>query len=325
MIRVNTWTIDRSMANATQQSPSTLLICGLPESGKLRVQRRDGQPTTLRDVFGGPELLYATPQPPPEAAGLAAALPHLCMPDGVAVRDEPPPPPRFFTTSLPGTAGDGAASAHLACCLFYEEIPAERMMPQLQHAMQNTPPDTPRSPTRTPTQPGSPHSTAATNTPSAFASPARASLVSEEPPSQWASNTGCTSSERSVRRDVGMRPKPPPEVAVGGDRASMPPSPLPTAGHVFSSATSAAPPPQVPAPPASDDDAGVVFKRKRREDAVRELRNMGVPLGVAAVALQQAEDDVAKAKEWLQHGRGLNMLRADESAPPAEHRRPRSW
>ena len=41
---------------------TTLVVCGLPEAGRLRVQRRDGLQTTLRDVYGAPELLYATPK-----------------------------------------------------------------------------------------------------------------------------------------------------------------------------------------------------------------------------------------------------------------------
>ena len=55
----------------------TLVVCGLPESGRLRVQRRDGVKTTLADVYGAPELLYATPAPPDGERGpLSAALPH---------------------------------------------------------------------------------------------------------------------------------------------------------------------------------------------------------------------------------------------------------
>ena len=138
----------------------TLVVCGLPESGRLRVQRRDGVKTTLADVYGAPELLYATPAPPDGERGpLSAALPHLCMPDGVAFRDSPPPPPRFFTTCLPGGGPGGAA--HLACCLFFEEIPAAQMLPLLHHAINSQPgASMPASPTRanaSPTSKTSPH------------------------------------------------------------------------------------------------------------------------------------------------------------------------
>ena len=106
---------------------ATLVVCGLPEAGRLRAQRRESAPTTLRDVYGAPELLFMAP---PLPTSLLATLPHLCMPDGVEFRNTPPPPPRFFTTMLPGS--DGAA-AHLACCLFFEERPVERLMPLLDN------------------------------------------------------------------------------------------------------------------------------------------------------------------------------------------------
>ena len=56
-----------------QKDTGTLLVVGLPETGRLRVQRRDGQQTTLRDVYGAPELLHAAPGLP---TLLSATLPH---------------------------------------------------------------------------------------------------------------------------------------------------------------------------------------------------------------------------------------------------------
>ena len=118
---------------AESSTGAVLLVCGLPkESGRIRVQRREKSPSSLRDAYGIPELLFAAPPPPSSIAGLTTALPQLCMPDGVTFMDAPPPPPRYFTTTLPGA---GNASTHLACCLFYEELPSNRLMPLLTKAI----------------------------------------------------------------------------------------------------------------------------------------------------------------------------------------------
>ena len=251
-----------------EEKPCCLLVCGLPESGRLRVQRREGQPTTLRDVYGAPELLYATPPPPSGAksgAGLAPALPHLCMPDGVAFCDEsPPPPPRFFTTSLPGGGGDGTASAYLSCCLYFEEIPAEHMLPLLTHAINHQAGDSPsgsvpRTPPHTP-----PHATtdSPVKSPSASTIPAAAGTAQ--------------SAVEQASQALGDRPR---DVASPCHTTSAQAEPSPSCGGA----------------PGGDTEqvqrGGAVRtsqeSRKRREDAMKTLRGLGIPLGVCAVALRQ--------------------------------------
>lgn len=66
-------------------------------------------------------------------------------------------------------------------------------------------------------------------------------------------------------------------------------------------------------------DSSVRGRHKRREAAMKALRAKGLPLGVCAVALHQSDDDVEKALTWLQHGRGLQLLRAYEAARDNEN------
>ena len=70
---------------------TSVVVCGLPEAGKLHVQHREGEPSTLHDVYALGGLLCALPMQP--EAELAALLPALCLPDGVSLRTAPRPPP----------------------------------------------------------------------------------------------------------------------------------------------------------------------------------------------------------------------------------------
>ena len=74
-----------------------LLVVGLPETGRLKVQRRDGVTPSLQDVYAAAEVLYALPDyfDDPD---LRTTLPTICMPDGVSFCDHAPPPPTFFHT-----------------------------------------------------------------------------------------------------------------------------------------------------------------------------------------------------------------------------------
>lgn len=249
-------------ASAVVLAPSmaqtaSLLVCGLPEAGRLRVQRREGQPTTLRDVYGAPELLHATP---PSEAGLAGALPHLCMPDGVAFCDEPPPPPRFFTTTLPGCSSDGTSSAYLSCCLFFEEIPAARMLPLIMNAIKNQP----------------------------IEATSPSGSVPRTPPS--VARSSCNTHAAEVMPSVGG------QFAAAGS-AGVPPSTPPRDPAVAaldaqhsnapSSYTAFDVSDKAPHEPSAANVPTTEEKRKRREEAMKVLRARGLPLGVCAVALQQ--------------------------------------
>ena len=55
---------DRSMEGDIGGSPAILSVVGLPESGRLKVQRREGVTTALSDVYGLPEALYTSSAPP---------------------------------------------------------------------------------------------------------------------------------------------------------------------------------------------------------------------------------------------------------------------
>ena len=308
----------------------TLLVCGLPESGRLRVQRREGVKTTLADVYGAPELLYATPAPPDGERGpLSAALPHLCMPDGVAFREKPPPPPRFFTTSLPGGGGgDGAGcDLHLACCLFFEEIPAAQMLPLLHNAINSQPPSSvPSSPTRafahSPVHtPPSHSSRQPPDSPSLSSSAGRRVDFSSATASSatTAAASGSGSPELSARAAAyptahGAQP---PAASAGVSSSSE------SAGHELRSERCSSEEPSAEAAPAAKPNvsygnlpasATSRARLQRREDAMKLLRARGLPLGVCAVALHQSGDDVPRALEWLTHGRGLQLLRAYEAA-----------
>ena len=378
-------------------SNGMLVVCGLPEAGRLRVQRRDGEKSSLADVYGAPEVLFATPRLPDDASGLASTLPHLCMPDGVGFRDTPPPPPRFFTTLLPGADG---ANVHLAVILFYEELPAERLMPLLMHAINS----------QTAQQQGSGSADASASSKAAAAAGEQEASVG---PAAWV--RGGSSEGHSTRRadasppksDLAARsspgrdrhhhhhrhhhdkseakhhhgdasaaassisgspagstapstpapatpatpfwrespatatPSPLPPTLQPPPRAPTPPAaPTPTASGSGSGRPPHEPPPpettSLPAtarptfpqpanregfgspqePPSSSADVGgsTRERHKRREAAMKVLRAKGLPLGVCAVALHQAEDDVERALAWLQHGRGLQLLKAYEAA-----------
>ena len=54
---------------------SSVVVCGLPEAGRLHVQHREGEAATLHDVYAIGSLLCALPAQPD--AELAAQLPQL--------------------------------------------------------------------------------------------------------------------------------------------------------------------------------------------------------------------------------------------------------
>ena len=55
--------------------PTSVVVCGLPEAGRLHVQQRDGEAATLHDVYATGSLLCALPAQPDEE--LVAQLPLL--------------------------------------------------------------------------------------------------------------------------------------------------------------------------------------------------------------------------------------------------------
>ena len=44
--------------------PTSVVVCGLPEAGRLHVQQRDGEAATLHDVYATGSLLCALPAQP---------------------------------------------------------------------------------------------------------------------------------------------------------------------------------------------------------------------------------------------------------------------
>jgi hypothetical protein len=78
--------------------PTSVVVCGLPEAGRLHVQQRDGEAATLHDVYATGSLLCALPAQPDEE--LVAQLPLL-----VSARADP------SNHSLPS----GSRVCH-ACC-----------------------------------------------------------------------------------------------------------------------------------------------------------------------------------------------------------------
>ena len=112
----------------------TLLVLGLPDAGRLRVQpRRDGGAPSLQDAYAAAEILYALPRSI-EDPELLAALPTICMPDGVVFCDTTPPPPTFFCVTLPAATALEQTPLHVACIHYYEQI-TTALWPQLQHAL----------------------------------------------------------------------------------------------------------------------------------------------------------------------------------------------
>ena len=55
--------------------PTSVVVCGLPEAGRLHVQQRDGEAATLHDVYATGSLLCALPAQPDEE--LVTQLPLL--------------------------------------------------------------------------------------------------------------------------------------------------------------------------------------------------------------------------------------------------------
>ena len=275
-------------------------------------------------MAGAPELLHAAPAPP-DGAGLAAALPHLCMPDGVSFRDEPPPPPRFFTSSLPGGVGDGTASAHLACCLFYEELPAARMLPLLNAAINNQPSpgspnaSTPHSPQRTPSSSHVPLSSTA-STPRAVSGSAFAGAAAPEaePPSPLRMGMPSSRTSNAPKEAPAAVPPPPPVDVSDSTTTSAAPTPRHEPPPPSTTASASAPATEQP-------ELTTKQKHKRREEAIKTLREMGLPLGVCAVALHQANDDVPAALQWLEHGRGLQLLKAYEAVRSGQQPSPAAF
>lgn len=263
--------------------PTSVLVCGLPEAGRLHVQQRDGEVATLHDVYASGALLCALPAQPDEQ--LAAQLPllvslrascqitHLlvahvwrvscvlrqCLPDGVSLRSAPPPPPCFFRTTVP--RADGPA-LQLSCLQFYEPLRSASLVPLVMKVIaegaRSNPTPRPNAPTH------------------AVTPPAVDGAFTQRRRRGHGSRSEAGSSSRSGSVDLGGNAEP----------SAAPSTPLPSARAAASGT------------PASGADT-----RRVKEVAMRELRARGYPLGVCAVALHQVGASALEVAPALGGGR----------------------
>ena len=195
----------------------------------------------------------------------------------MSLRTAPPPPPCFYRTTVP--RADGPA-LQLSVLQFYEPLRSASLVPLVMKVLAEGAHSnlTPRS--------GEPTRAATTPTPDvAFTQRRRRGHSGRSEAGSTSSRSGAHSS-----RSGG-----------GAEPSAAPSTPVPSTARAASVGT-----------PASGAET-----RRNKEVAMRELRARGYPLGVCAVALHHAGDDIERAIEWLTQGRGADLLRAYGNAEGA--------
>ena len=204
----------------------------------------------------------------------------------MSLRTAPPPPPCFYRTTVP--RADGPA-LQLSVLQFYEPLRSASLVPLVMKVLAESAHSnlTPRS--------GEPTRAATTPTPDvAFTQRRRRGHSGRSEAGSSSSRSGAHSS-RSGSADLG---------GGGAEPSAAPSTPVPSTARAASVGT-----------PASGAET-----RRNKEVAMRELRARGYPLGVCAVALHHAGDDIERAIEWLTQGRGADLLRAYGNAEGAYRR-----